>query len=288
MATLRDIKRKISSINSTQTITRTMKMVSAAKLRKAQDELDKIKAYALKMEEVVGRVTRMLPTNAHPLMTAREEVKKVLIVSIASDRGLCGAFNVNIGLQAENYTTQNKNQYERIGVYVFGRKAKDYLSRRKVDIFKERVDIKKVDQEFVNTIASELVQLYMNGEFDKVYLGYTHFASPVKQIAVFEELLPIQTEREVEGETFEYLYEPKRDVIVETLLPKYLSTKIYYALIESQTSEHAARMSAMENATSNCGEMVRYLTLVYNKRRQESITNEMMDIVGGAEALRGT
>lgn len=288
MATLRDIKRKISSINSTQTITRTMKMVSAAKLRKAQDELDKIKAYALKMEEVVGRVTRMLPANAHPLMTAREEVKKVLIVSIASDRGLCGAFNVNIGLQAENFTTQNKNQYERIGVYVFGRKAKDYLSRRKVDIFKERVDIKKVDQEFVNTIASELVQLYMNGEFDKVYLGYTHFASPVKQIAVFEELLPIQTEREVEGETFEYLYEPKRDVIVETLLPKYLSTKIYYALIESQTSEHAARMSAMENATSNCGEMVRYLTLVYNKRRQESITNEMMDIVGGAEALRGT
>ncbi|MGD9578986.1 MAG: ATP synthase F1 subunit gamma [Syntrophorhabdus sp.] len=288
MATLRDIKRKISSINSTQTITRTMKMVSAAKLRKAQDELDKIKAYALKMEEVVGRVTRMLPANAHPLMTAREEVKKVLIVSIASDRGLCGAFNVNIGLQAENYTTQNKNQYERIGVYVFGRKAKDYLSRRKVDIFKERVDIKKVDQEFVNTIASELVQLYMNGEFDKVYLGYTHFASPVKQIAVFEELLPIQTEREVEGETFEYIYEPKRDVIVETLLPKYLSTKIYYALIESQTSEHAARMSAMENATSNCGEMVRYLTLVYNKRRQESITNEMMDIVGGAEALRGT
>jgi F-type H+-transporting ATPase subunit gamma len=265
-----------------------MKMVSAAKLRKAQDELDKIKAYALKMEELVGRVTRMLPANAHPLMTAREEVKKVLIVSIASDRGLCGAFNVNIGLQAENFTIQNKNKYERIGVYVFGRKAKDYLSRRKVDIFKEWVDIKKADQELVDAIAAELVQLYMNGEFDKVYLGYTHFASPVKQIAVFEELLPIQTEREVEGETFEYLYEPKRDAIVETLLPKYLSTKIYYALIESQTSEHAARMSAMENATSNCGEMVRYLTLVYNKRRQESITNEMMDIVGGAEALRGT
>jgi len=288
MATLRDIKRKISSINSTQTITRTMKMVSAAKLRKAQEELDKIKAYAIKMEEVVGRVTRMLPANAHPLMTAREEVKKVLIVSIASDRGLCGAFNVNIGLQAENFTMQNKNQYERIGVYVFGRKAKDYLSRRKVDIFKEWVDIKKVDQEFVDTIASELVQLYMNGEFDRVYLGYTHFASPVKQIAVFEELLPMQTEQEVEGETFEYLYEPKRDAIVETLLPKYLSTNIYYAVIESQTSAHAARMSAMENATSNCGEMVRYLTLVYNKRRQESITNEMMDIVGGAEALRGT
>lgn len=267
-----------------------MKMVSAAKLRKAQEELDKIRAYALKMEELVRRVTKMLPADSHPLMTAREETKKVLILSIASDRGLCGAFNVNIGLQAENFTIQNRNQFERIGVWVFGRKAKDYLARRKVDIFKEWVDIKKVDQELVDEISSELIQLYMDGEFDKVYLSYTHFASPVKQIAVFEELLPIQKENEGESEasTFEYLYEPNRDAIVEALLPKYLSTKVYYALIESQTSEHAARMSAMENATSNCGEMVRYLTLVYNKRRQESITSEMMDIVGGAEALRGT
>jgi F-type H+-transporting ATPase subunit gamma len=204
-----------------------MKMVSAAKLRKAQDELEKIKAYALKMEELVGRVTKMLPANAHPLMTAREEVKKILIVSIASDRGLCGAFNINIGLQAENFTIQNRNQYDRIGVYVFGRKTKDYLARRKVDIFKEWLDIKKVDQDLVDEIASELIQLYVDGEFDKVYLSYTHFRSPVKQVAVFEEFLPLQKEA-AEGETFEYLYEPDRDAIVETLLPKYVSTKIYY------------------------------------------------------------
>jgi F-type H+-transporting ATPase subunit gamma len=126
MATLRDIKRKISSVNSTQTITRTVKMVSASKLRRAQDELDKIKAYALKMEELVGRVTRMLPANTHPLLTLREEVKKVLIFSVASDRGLCGAFNINIGLQAENFIAQNKGQFERIGVYIFGRKLRDY------------------------------------------------------------------------------------------------------------------------------------------------------------------
>jgi F-type H+-transporting ATPase subunit gamma len=288
MATLRDIKRKIASINSTQTITRTMKMVSAAKLRKAQDELEKIKAYALKMEELVGRVTKMVPANSHPLITAREEVKKVLILSIASDRGLCGAFNVNIGLHAENFTIQNRDQYERIGIYVLGRKAKDYLARRKVDIFKEWVDIKKIDQELVEELAAELIRLYVEGEFDKVYLSYTHFYSPVKQIAVFEEFLPLKTEAEGDSDSFEYLYEPDRNAIVEALLPKYVSTKIYYALVESQTSEHAARMSAMENATSNCGEMVKYLTLVYNKRRQESITNEMMDIVGGAEALRGT
>ena len=286
MATLRDIKRKISSVNSTQTITRTMKMVSASKLRKAQDELEKIKAYALKMEELVERVTQMLPANAHPLLTAREEVKKVLIVSIASDRGLCGAFNINIGLQAENFTAQNKEQFERIGVYVFGRKTKDYLVRRKVDIFKDWVDLRKIDQDLVEEIASEIIKLYVDGEFDKVYLSYTHFHSPVKQIAVFEEFLPIKME--TASESIEYLYEPKRDAIISALIPKYVSTKIYYALVESQTSEHAARMSAMENATSNCGEMVRYLTLVYNKRRQESITSEMMDIVGGAEALRGT
>jgi len=286
MATLRDIKRKISSVNSTQTITRTVKMVSASKLRRAQDELEKIKAYALKMEELVGRVTQMLPANTHPLLTLREEVKKVLIFSVASDRGLCGAFNVNIGLQAENFIAQNKDRFEHIGVYIFGRKLRDYLTRRKVEIVKDRVDVRKIDQDLVEEIASEIIKLYVDGAFDKVYLSYTHFHSPVKQIAVFEEFLPIKTE--TEGESIEYLYEPKRDAIVAALIPKYLSTKIYYALVESQTSEHAARMSTMENATSNCGEMVRYLTLVYNKRRQESITNEMMDIVGGAEALRGT
>jgi F-type H+-transporting ATPase subunit gamma len=286
MATLRDIKRKISSVNSTQTITRTVKMVSASKLRRAQDELEKIKAYALKMEELVGRVTRMLPANTHPLLTLREDVKKVLIFSVASDRGLCGAFNVNIGLQAESFIAQNKDRFERIGVYIFGRKLRDYLTRRKVEIVKDRVDVRKIDQDLVEEIASEIIKLYVDGAFDKVYLSYTHFHSPVKQIAVFEEFLPIKTE--TEGESIEYLYEPKRDAIVAALIPKYLSTKIYYALVESQTSEHAARMSTMENATSNCGEMVRYLTLVYNKRRQESITNEMMDIVGGAEALRGT
>jgi len=286
MATLRDIKRKISSINSTQTITRTMKMVSASKLRRAQEELDRIKAYAIKMEELVGRVAGTLPPNAHPLLVEREEIKNVLIFSIASDKGLCGAFNVNIGLQAENFIAQQKGQYERVGVYVFGRKAKDYLQRRKVDIVKDWVDIRKVDQATVDGIASDLIQYFVEGEFDKIYLSYTHFHSAVKQIGIFEEFLPLKPKLDQEGT--EYLYEPGRSAIVESLIPKYLSTKIYYALVESQTSEHAARMAAMENATSNCGEMVRYLTLVYNKRRQEGITNEMMDIVGGAEALRGT
>ncbi|HOJ70982.1 MAG TPA: ATP synthase F1 subunit gamma [Syntrophorhabdaceae bacterium] len=286
MATLRDIKRKINSINSTQTITRTMKMVSASKLRRAQDAYEKIRDYALKMENLVGRVISKLPKDVHPLLTEPEEVKKVLIVAIASDRGLCGGFNVNIGLAVENFVNQNREKYERIGVYVFGRKAKDYLSRRKVEILKERLDIKVASKDLADEVAAELIQLYRDGEFDKIYLLYTHFESAVKYVVKFEEFIPIKASaEEYEGD---YLYEPDRDKIVEAIIPKFISTKIYYALVDSQTSEHAARMSAMENATKNCTEMVSYLTLVYNKRRQEGITSEMLDIVGGAEALRGT
>jgi F-type H+-transporting ATPase subunit gamma len=181
---------------------------------------------------------------------------------------------------------ENKNQYERIGIYVFGKKVKDYLQRRKISIIKDWADIRKIDKDIANTMANELIDYYISGEYDKVYLGYNRFQSAVKQIPVFEEFLPIKASGEHEG--IDYLYEPERDNIINALIPKYVSTKILFALLDSQTSEHAARMAAMENATSNCGEMINYLTLVYNKRRQESITNEMMDIVGGAEALRGT
>ena len=285
MATLREIKRKISSVNSTQTITRTMKMVSASKLRRAQTDLEKIKDYAIKMEELTGRVVKNMPEDAHPLLATREEIKKVLIVSIGSDRGLCGGFNVNVSLAAENFVRMNHPNYERIAIYVFGRKIRDYLAKRKHDIVKDWVDVKKVDQDLVDIVAAEIIELYLTGEFDKVYLSYTYFESPVKQRVVFDEFIPIKTPEE--SEYIDYISEPARTEIVGTLIPRYISTKIYYALVESQTSEHAARMSAMENATSNCGEMVRYLTLVYNKRRQEGITNEMLDIVGGAEALRG-
>ncbi len=286
MATLRDIKRKIGSVNSTQTITRTMKMVSASKLRRAQTDLEKIKDYAVKMEELTGRVVKNMPADAHPLLAAREEIKKVLIVSVGSDRGLCGGFNVNVALTAENFSMQNRDAYERVGIYVFGRKIRDYLAKRRMDVVKSWTDIRKVDQELVDAVAEEIIELYLTGEFDKVYLSYTYFASPVKQEIVFEEFIPIKTPEDVEY--IDYICEPDRMEIVGSLIPRYISTKIYYALVESQTSEHAARMSAMENATNNCGEMVRYLTLVYNKRRQEGITNEMLDIVGGAEALRGT
>jgi F-type H+-transporting ATPase subunit gamma len=285
MATLRDVRRKIGSIQSTQTITRTMRMVSASKLRRAQEQLDKIKGYALNLEELLKRVAARLPEDSHPLLTPREEVRNVLLFPIASDRGLSGAFNLNISTRVENFIRENKQGYDKIGVYLVGRKIRDYLRKRRIQTTKELMDVKTVNDDLVQGIADDLIRLYQEGEFDRIYLIYTQFKSAAKQEVIFEEFIPVkvpQTE-----ESIDYLYEPGKEEIIERLVPHYVSTKIFYALTQSQTSEHAARMVAMENATNNCGEMITYLTLVYNKTRQESITAEMMDIVGGAEALQG-
>jgi F-type H+-transporting ATPase subunit gamma len=286
MATLRDVKRKINSIRSTQTITRTMRMISASKLRRAQEELEKITAYALRMEELLKRMASRVPEQSHPLFLERAEPKKVLLFAIASDRGLSGAFNLNVANAVERFVQENRANYERIGVYVVGRKIRDYLRRRSTEMAREWVDMKTVGSEVAGEMAREVTELYMGGEFDKVYLIYTHFHSAINQKVMFEEFLPLRPEKTDEGP--DYLYEPDMQSIIDRFIPRYLFTKVYFALVESQTSEHASRMAAMENATSNCGEMIDHLTLVYNKTRQQSITNEMMDIVGGAEALQST
>ncbi|HME43349.1 MAG TPA: ATP synthase F1 subunit gamma [Syntrophorhabdales bacterium] len=284
MATLRDVRRKINSIQSTQTITRTMRMVSASKLARAQTTLERVTSYAGKIEELLRRVASRLPEDAHPLLAKKEEIKNVLLLPIASDRGLSGAFNLNIGKAVEDFIRTNQGKYEKVGVYLVGKKIRDYFKRRHIQTVKEWIDVKTVDPGVVDAIASDITNLYMDGEYDKVYLIYTHFRSAVRQEVVFQEFLPI-TVAESE-EMLDYLYEPKMEEIIYELIPQFIKTKIYFALAESQTSEHAARMAAMENATNNCGELITYLTLVYNKTRQQSITNEMMDIVGGAEALQ--
>jgi F-type H+-transporting ATPase subunit gamma len=284
MATLREVKRKINSINSTQTITRTMRMISASKLRRAQEELEKVNAYSVRMEQLMGRLAGRLPENISPLVGDREEVKNALLFPIASDRGLSGAFNMNIATTVERFMNGNKNVYESIGVYLMGRKIRDYLKRRRVEPIKEWLDLKTIDTDIAETMAKDLTDLYLSGQYDKVYLIYTHYDSPARQSVRFEEFLPLKAATAT-GESLDYLYEPDMASIVEKFFPQYIFTKIYFALIQSQTSEHAARMAAMENATKSCGEMIDHLTLVYNKTRQASITNEMMDIVGGAEAL---
>jgi F-type H+-transporting ATPase subunit gamma len=286
MATLRDIRRKINSIRSTQTITRTMRMVSASKLARAQSTLERVTAYAGKMEDLLKRVASRLPEDAHPLLAKKEEIKNVLLLPIASDRGLSGAFNLNVAKAVEDFIRENRGNYEKIGVYLVGRKIRDYFKRRRIQTVKEWIDVKTVDPGVVESIASDVMDLYLDGEYDKVYLIYTHFKSAVRQEVLFQEFLPVTVGES--DEMLDYLYEPKMEEIIYELIPQFIKTKIYFALAESQTSEHAARMAAMENATNNCGEMITYLTLVYNKTRQQSITNEMMDIVGGAEALQST
>jgi len=286
MATLREVKRKIGSVRSTQTITRTMRMISASKLRRAQDELERVNGYALRMEGLLKRMASRIPDNASPLLSEREEIKRVLLFPIASDRGLSGAFNINVAGEVEGFIHENKAKYDNIDVYLVGKKIRDYLRRRGIKATKEWVDMKTVGQEIAGEMATDLTGLYLAGEVDRVYLIYTRFQSALKQEVKFEEFLPLKAP--ASEETVDYLYEPDVQSIVDRFIPHYILTKIYYALVESQTSEHAARMAAMENATNNCGEMIDYLTLVYNKTRQQSITNEMMDIVGGVEALQST
>jgi F-type H+-transporting ATPase subunit gamma len=286
MATLREVRRKIGSIRSTQTITRTMRMISASKLKRAQDELERVNGYALRMEGLLKRMASRIPENASPLLSEHEEIRKVLLFPIASDRGLSGAFNVNVAGAVERFIRDNRTTYESIGVYLVGKKIRDYLRRRGIATTKEWVDVKSVGPEIAGEMATDLTSLYLAGDVDKVYLIYTHFQSALKQEVRFEEFLPLKAP--AAEETVDYLYEPDVQSIVDRFIPHYILTKIYYALVESQTSEHAARMTAMENATNNCGEMIDHLTLVYNKTRQQSITNEMMDIVGGVEALQST
>jgi F-type H+-transporting ATPase subunit gamma len=286
MATLRDVKRKINSIKSTQTITRTMRMISASKLRRAQDELEKVTAYALASEGLLSRLASRIPEGSHPLIGEREEVKKVLLFPIASDRGLSGAFNLNVATAVERFILAERPHYEKIGVYLVGRKIRDYLRRRKIRTEKEWLDVKVAGTDIAGKMAEDLTDLYLKGEYDRVYLIYTHFHSAIRQEVRFEEFLPLKAEKT--GDATDYLYEPDMASILVRFIPHYVLTRIYYALIESQTSEHASRMATMENATNNCGEMIDHLTLVYNKTRQQSITNEMMDIVGGAEALQSS
>ena len=286
MATLRDVRRKINSIRSTQTITRTMRMISASKLRRAQDELERMSAYAVRMDQLLKRIAGRIPEEASPLISEREEIKRVLLFPIASDRGLSGAFNLNVAGAVERFIEENRRNYERIGVYLVGRKIRDYLRRRRIEAVKEWVDLKNPGLAEAGEMAQELTELYLTGEFDKVYIVYTHFHSALRQEVRFEEFLPLKAEKTKE-ET-DYLYEPDVGTIANRFVPHYILTKIYFGLVDSQTSENAARMAAMENATNNCGEMISHLTLVYNKTRQQSITNEMLDIVGGAEALQST
>lgn len=293
MASLKDIRARIESTKNTQQITKAMKLVSAAKLRKAQNNIVNMRPYALTLRKVIADIA---VTNkvSHPLMEKKEQVKNVLLVVITSDRGLCGAFNSNINKFTENYVKENGSKVEKIDFLFVGRRGHDYFARRGV----KAVDyITKLDKDISYALAakvsSRILNDYLEGNYDEVRIVHNEFRSAISQVVVCETILPIdmglstfKAEEKANDFAVDMIFEPAPEKIIKELLEKHFELQVYRCMSESVAGEHGARMSAMENATNNAKEMINKLTLTYNKLRQEKITTELTEIVSGAEALK--
>jgi len=298
MANVRDFRTRIRSVKSTQQITRAMKLVSAAKLRRAQDRIVMARPYARKMLEVLSSLASRANPEKHPLLARRME-ERVIVVVMTSDRGLCGSFNTNILNRARTFLDGLGDRQVRVDLV--GRKARDWFRRRRYATRRVLVDVfRNVSVEHARDIASDLAAGFTRAEFDAVHLVYNEFKSVIQQRVVVEPLLPIPRaalapsgspgapgeEAAMGGASEDYLYEPSDRELFERLLPKHVEIQVYRALLESAAAEHGARMTAMDNATRNAEEMIETLTLQMNKIRQAAITKEILEVVSGAEALR--
>lgn len=288
VATLRDIQRRIRSVQSTQKITRAMKLVAAAKLRRAQERVLEGRPYAARMGEVLASLAWRCPPGAHPLLARRDAGRKLLLV-ISADRGLCGAFNSNILRRSLELLRAAPGEVQ-FTLMVVGRKCRDFYRRRPYTIRSEHVNFfDRLAYEHAAQIARETMEAYAREEVDEVQLVYNEFRSVASQRVTVETLLPIRP-LEAPGDgavPLDYLYEPSPGALLERLVPRHLETQVYRALSESLAGEYGARMTAMDNATRNAKEMIGKLTLQYNRARQAAITKELMEIVSGAEALKG-
>ncbi len=286
MATLRDIKRRIASVKSTQQITKAMKLVAAAKLRRAQERILEARPYAFKMQEVLASLALRADPQSHPLLQRRESSRKILVV-IAADKGLCGAFNSNIMRRSLEVLRGTAGEVA-VTLVVVGRKARDFYRRRSYTIRSEQVGFfDRLAYAHAATLGKELVNEYAAEEADEIQLVYNEFKSVATQRVVVERLLPIEPlPPPEEFAALDFVYEPSPGAILEGLLPKHIEVQVYRALMESLAGEYGARMTAMDAATKNASEMIDLLTLQFNKARQERITKELLEVVGGAEALR--
>ena len=286
MATLRDIKRRIASVKSTQQITKAMKLVAAAKLRRAQERILEARPYAFKMQEVLGSLALRADPQSHPLLLRRDAGRKALVI-IAADKGLCGAFNSNIMRRSLELLRATDGEVA-MTLIVVGRKARDFYRRRPYTIRSEQIGFfDKLAYAHAAALGQELAKAYVAGEADEIQLVYNEFKSVATQRVVVERLLPIEPLQPPEElAAIDFIYEPSPAAILESLLPKHVEVQVYRALMESLAGEYGARMTAMEAATKNASEMIDLLTLQFNKARQERITRELLEVVGGAEALR--
>jgi F-type H+-transporting ATPase subunit gamma len=290
VANLRDIKRRITSVQSTQKITSAMKMVAAAKLRRAQDAIGRARPYAVRMRSTLEEVAGGTLDEGHPLLEVHEERHALEVVVVTSDRGLAGAFNSNVLKMAEALIAEREHEFEKIGLTLMGKKAGDYFARHRPAAVSVSAPIGgDVTYQKAADIGRELARRYVAGEIDEVHLIYSEFISTMTQAPRTTQLLPFQPpqgeDSSEEEESLPFEIEPDPESLLAALVPKAVEIEIFRALLENQAGEHAARMTAMESATKNTEELIESLTLQYNRARQAAITSELVEIVTGAQAL---
>ncbi len=287
MANLKEIRLRITSVGSTMQITSAMKMVSAAKLKRAQDAIIQMRPYANKLTELLNNLSASLDSSDGGVYTQEREIKNVLLVTVTSNRGLCGGFNAYIMKKAtalinEEYANANVN------ILSIGKKSSEHFTKNGFNV-ESTHDALFADLTFDNTsrVAEGIMERFVQGDYDKVVLVYNQFKNAATQVIMAENFLPVQAAEDEESIVADYIFEPTKKEIVEQLIPKSLKTQLFKAVLDSHAAEHGARMTAMHKATDNASELKKDLTLTYNKARQAAITNEILEIVGGAEALSG-
>ena len=289
MATLRDIKNRIVGVKSTQKITRAMKMIATAKLRGAQQRIVGARPYANKISEMLSRLAADDTLQSNTFFAVRQ-TKKICAVVVTADRGLCGAFNTNIIRESTNYINEEIKNESAVSVFTLGKKATEYFGKRNYNIEGKMVGLfGSLEYQSTLQLYNDLIPKYLSGEIDKIMLVYNEFVSMIQQKIVKVQLLPIPFIESIEKENAQssnYIFEPDQLSIFQSLIPKHLKVQIWRALLESNAAELSARMTAMDNATTNAQELIRSLNLTYNKERQAAITKEILEIVSGANALK--
>lgn len=286
MANLKEIRNRIATVSSTMQITSAMKMVSAAKLKKAQDAITAMRPYANKLTELLQSLSETLDTDSDNIFATEREVNNVLVVAITSNKGLCGAFNSSI-VKASQRLAREEYAENQVDFVTIGKKGNDILKKSHKVVSNNNAVFDDLTFDNVATVAEELMALFSRGDYDKIILVYNRFKNAATQIVQTEDFLPIAPIERKSTIPADYIFEPDKAEIVETLIPKSLKTQLYKAIRDSFASEHGARMTAMHKATDNAGALKDELTLNYNKARQAAITGEILEIVGGAEALNG-
>jgi F-type H+-transporting ATPase subunit gamma len=288
MANLKAIRKRIATVKNTRKITRAMKLVAAARLRRAQENITRMRPYALQTIKIISSLAARAGEEPHPLL-ARREPQNVMLVVLTSDRGLAGGFNNNISKAAFRTYNELVAAGRKVSVATVGRKGNDYFRRRGVTISHQLGHVyEALSYKKASEIGDMIVSDYVGMNLDAVYLCYNEFKSAITQEIVVERILPIEPQAVAENETpVDFIYEPDQATLLETLLPLYVNVEVYRALLESVASEHGARMTAMDNATNNAADMIQSLTLQANRARQAAITTELMEIIGGSEALKG-